>query len=394
MKQTNMDVRIKLPIFWSHFFQDARPFSGKLVSAKSFLSQLDIEAPLHSITQQQDIRHLYPLNSHFHFHSSGTVDACSQHNQDNVKSFDTHSSNRFHNLTPQIVDQYRDSFVDQLRCTHFIGMAGKESTLLMPSQQRRLKSENVQRIAGEIRNIQTGFGGYRFNAPQPHNLRPLMALFENKVHALLAEADESSIHYLASYAQYYFIMLHPFYERCGRTSEELMYLLFEQTGFGWRYISSKGNRSSKRAFKRTDLINQAAEGFNRRIASYFGLDSHTIKKTPDIYRAMTATYFPERYDEIYAKETPKPFYYKHPIPEVIEAYYFMMEALLLDEIAEFSLDNPYPHIKQLGLHLRDKGKRKYKGDIPKSQPAENLQSLLYKISDVPVEVQPLRTTAA
>ena len=123
MKQTNMDVRIKLPIFWSHFFQDTGPFSGQLVSAKAFLSQLDINAPQHSLTQQHEPHYLYPLDSQFHFHSTGTLDACSQHTQDNVKSFDTHSSNRFHSLIPQIVDQYRDSFTRSSR-----GSCGDYST--------------------------------------------------------------------------------------------------------------------------------------------------------------------------------------------------------------------------------------------------------------------------
>ena len=55
----------------------------------------------------------------------------------------------------------------------------------------------------------------------------------------------------------------------------------------------------------------------------------------------------------------KPYYYIHPIPEVLTAYYFLMEGLLLDELTHFSLEQPYSHILRLGNHLRDYGDTHY-----------------------------------
>ena len=217
----------------------------------------------------------------------------------------------------------------------------------------------MQRIAGEVRSIQAGFGDFRFNAPTPTTLPALLAVYTQKVESLLDEVDECSIHNLVSFAQYYFALLHPFYERCGRTSEELMYLLFERVGFGWRYISATGDRSSASAHERMTLINYYAEQFNRKIAYHFALDTTTIHKTPDIYRALTACYFPERYATVYAEEQLRPFYYSHPIAEIIHAYHFLMEGLLFDELRNFSLKNCYPHIASLGNHLRETGQKTY-----------------------------------
>ena len=138
-----------------------------------------------------------------------------------------------------------------------------------------------------------------------------------------------------------------------------MYLLFERAGISKRYISNTGNRSSSLARERMTIINQEAEAFNQKIALSFGLAQEKTYKTPDIYQALTATYFPKQFNSLYTDELARPFYYHHPIPGLLTAYHFMMEALLLDEIDNFTLDNPPAPVIRLGNHLRKKGKSEY-----------------------------------
>ncbi|HRJ52819.1 MAG TPA: Fic family protein [Candidatus Thiothrix moscowensis] len=369
-------VRQQLIGFWQTFFAEPAPFAGHLVSASCFFGKLLAGEDSSRLLTECDVRHLYPFHSNFPYQSTSGLKQANCYSPHEARQRDYFLSARFHGLRQQITLDYRGSFIDQLRCIHFLGMAGNESALLYPSQHRRLQDEGVECIAGELRQIQTGFGDYRFNAPTPANLRPLMMVYARKVEALLEQVDNDSVHYLVSFAQYYFALLHPFYERCGRTSEELMYLLFEQLGFGWRYISATGDRSSPLARERMEMINHCVEAFNRTITAHFALSTSDIHKTPDIYRALVAAYFSHQYARIYRTEGKRPFYYTHPIPEVITAYHFLMEALLLDEIAGFDLANPPPPIKQLGLHLRESCETCYQGDILPPNQLGNLQMVL------------------
>lgn len=375
------EVRQQLIGFWQTFFAEPAPFAGHLVSASCFFGKLLTGENTIRLLTECDVRHLHPLHSEFPYQSSAGLQQANRYSPDEAGQRDHFLSARFHGLRQQITCDYRGSFIDQLRCAHFLGMAGNESTLLYPSQHRRLQDEGVLCIAGELRHIQTGFGDYRFNAPTPTNLRPLMTVYARKVQTLLDQVDDDSVHYLVSFAQYYFALLHPFYERCGRTSEELMYLLFEQLGFGWRYISATGDRASPLARERMGMINHCVEAFNRKIAAYFAISPTDIHKTPDIYRALVAAYFSPQYARIYRTEGKRPFYYTHPIPEVITAYHFLMEALLLDEITGFDPANPYSHIRQLGLHLRDSCATDYQGEIIPASLMGNLQTVLGNIAN-------------
>ena len=350
--------------FWLIFLHKTHLYNGILVSANCFFSKLQqeenwTEQNFSEWINQCDVRANYPFISHFAYHSQQELQDENCYSHLLVKEHDQYLSDRFHALVPQIVDTYKQSFIDQLRCIHFMGMAGNEAVMLYPSQTRRLKHESVTRIAGEIRHIPTGFGEYRFNAPRPDTLQVLLMVYTQKIAALLDGINQDDIFNLVSFAQYYFALLHPFYERCGRTSEDLMYLLFEQAGLSKHYISYTGNRSSSLAQERMNLINQAAEHFNRKIALHFGLEPEGIYKTPDIYKALTAHYFPEQFEHIYAEELPRPFYYTHPLPNILPAYHFLMEALLFDEINDFDLANPPAHIVELGNHLREKGRKHY-----------------------------------
>ena len=362
MEQNTADDRLTIRDFWTHFFLDASPYTGVLVSANCFFSKLlgqFSEQTAVTWLQQCDVRSTYAFTSHFSYQSNDYITGENHYSHTSVTEQDHYLSDRFHVLVPQIVSQYSQSFIDQLRCIHFLGMAGNEAIMLYPSQTRRLMLERVTRIAGEIRDIPAGFGDFRFNAPRSGNLQVLLSAYTRKVSELLSSVDDSSICNLVSFAQYYFALLHPFYERCGRTSEDLMYLLFEQAGVNKRYISCSGNRNSSLAKERMDIINQTAEEFNRKIALQFGLEPDGISKTPDIYQALTKQYFPEQYQSIYAIEQVRPFYYTHPIESLLPAYYFLMEALLFDEIQQFTLTDPPPHIVRLGEHLSKKGQSQY-----------------------------------
>lgn len=372
----------QLMAFWQVFFADPGQFQGRLVSAMCFFRRVFAGDPIPQVLAECDVRQVYPLHSGFPFRSGHGLRLANQYSRDGVREHDQFLSARFHALAAQIADDYRGSFIDQLRCTHFLGMAGNEALLLYPSQQRRLQQEQVAGIAGEIRTIQTGFGDYRFNAPTPASLCPLLALYARQVETLLAQADGDNVHDLVSFAQYYFALLHPFYERCGRTSEELIYLLFQRLGFGWRYISASGDRSSALANERMQLLNCCVESFNRRIAACFALPDSSIRKTPDIYRALTAAYCADQYPAAYATEGERPFYYNHPVGGIMAAYHCLMEAMLLDEIMGFCLEQPYPHIRQLGQHLRVAGAAEYSGGaLPAVTFGNSLQAVLAGLSD-------------
>jgi hypothetical protein len=350
--------------FWINFFLNPSPYDGVLVSAKCFLGKAleaeDWREPdIAEWVRQCDVRETHTFASHFPYRSPQELTDENRYSNPLVEEHDQYLSDRFHVLIPQIVTEYKQSFIDQLRCIHFMGMAGNEAVMLYPSQTRRLMAERVTRIAGEIRDIPAGFGDSRFNAPRTGNLQVLLVAYTRKIAALLEAVDSDSICNLVSFAQYYFAILHPFYERCGRTSEDLMYLLFEQAGIDKRYISCTGNRASALAKERMGMINHAAEAFNQKIALHFGLDPEGIHKTPDIYKALTARYFPDEFGEVYANEPPWPFYYAHPISSILTAYHFLMESLLFDEICGFTLDNPPEPIIRLGNHLREKGKPHY-----------------------------------
>lgn len=363
MKRNVIEEEECIQWFWQVFFKNAESYNGVLVSASCFFEKMKEFSEgddLNAILNCCNIRELYPFNSEFSFHSINEATVPNHYSVNSVVEFDQYLSDRFHRLIPQIIDYYKNSFIDQLRCIHFLGMAGNEAVMLYPSQTKRLKNEKVKRIAGEIRNIPSGFGDFRFHAPSVHNLPVLLSAYTQRVESLLAEVNEYNIYYLVSFAQYYFAVLHPFYERCGRTSEDLMYLLFEKVGIGKRYISCTGNRSSPIAQARMELINESVESFNRRIAKAFGLETMGIYKTPDIYRALTATYFPEYFDKVYASPSARPFYYNHPIAGIISAYYFLMEAMLFDEMNEFDLNCPPEHIAYLGDHLREHGTTEYR----------------------------------
>lgn len=352
----------RLARFWRSFFEDYTSCQGHLVSAHCVLDRVREDEQFcltPEVLQACDVRGGHVLDSRFSYHSTGSIGA-NCYSPHSVMEADRFLSDRFHALVPQIVEQYQGAFIDQLRCIHFLGMAGNESIMLNPAQSVRLQSDAVARIAGEIRHIPTGFGDYRFNAPSPANLNALLAAYTRKVESLLAEVDDTSVYDFVSFAQYYFAVLHPFYERCGRTSEDLMYLLFEQVGIGKRYISCGGDRASSLAHERMNLINEAVEVFTRKIAWHFGLDPTGIRTTPDIYRALTAHYFPDQFEAVYAEETKRPFYYVHPLPQIVPAYYFLMEALLFDELQDFRLDAPPPDIARLGRHLYEKGRKDYR----------------------------------
>lgn len=373
----------KIHWFWREFFKNADDYQGVLVSANCVfekLHELSGGDALNSILQCCNIRELYPFISDFSFHSANEAVTANHYSVNKVAEFDQYLSDRFHRLIPQIVAHYKNSFIDQLRCIHFLGMAGNEAVMLYPSQTKRLKTEKVQRIAGEIRNIPSGFGDFRFHAPSVHNLPVLLSVYTKQVENLLAHVNEYNIYHLVSFAQYYFAVLHPFYERCGRTSEDLMYLLFEQAGIGKRYISCTGNRSSPVAYERMELINDAVEAFNRRIAIGFGLDTTGISKTPDIYRFLTLQYFPEYFETVYTSMTARPFYYNHPIAALITAYHFLMEAMLLDEMIMFDINDPPQHIVRLGEHLRECGAKEYHYHSEPSQTSLNLKDILSGLS--------------
>lgn len=347
---------------WLDVMENALPVCELVVSARSFLEEaLMQDRPLNGLVNQHNIWKRDALETCF----KGVLpeDTNSSTDDMDADALEARLNDDFHRSIPKIIRDH-PKFIDQLKYLHFSAMNGNEAIMLGHGQKKRLEREKIKSIAGEIRTIQTGFSHHKFNSPRPEHLEFLLAVFTEKVEGLIDEVDEDTIYDFVSFAQYYFLMLHPVYERCGRISEELMYLLFEQTGEKPRYISNSGDRESTLTQERTLLLDDVVFDFNRRVASYLDLDTSDVKKTPDIYREITRKYFPEQFEEIYGENGYKPkgytdLYYTHPIPKVIEIYYLVMEALLFDDMNDFDPKNPQDHIKVLGDHLREKGFTEY-----------------------------------
>lgn len=261
------------------------------------------------------------------------------------------------NSTP-IIEKY-PSFIHQLQILHYIGMHEHENIMLSQAQKNRLFKEKVKKIAGEIRNIQIGFGEYRFNGPSPLKLNFLLKEYETKISEMIKNKKEYSFYDIVSFAQYYFALLHPFYERCGRTSEDLIYLLYEQANFKKRkYISHTSKRNSPLSYERMKLINNDAEKLNKVIGKFMKINTKNITKTPHIYKEIVKKYFNEEYYKYYEIGRKRPYYYTHPIKRIIEVYDFIMTSILHYEITSF---NPKENkiIKNLSNHLKNKGFNTY-----------------------------------
>ncbi|MDP2749592.1 MAG: Fic family protein [Nanoarchaeota archaeon] len=355
---------------WLSIINEVFPLNVTVVSARSFFSEIldpnqNKLGSLAELVKKHNVWHENSLVTHFEGNSNGDALRENNYSPVGVIALGKQLTDRFHMSIPRIIKN-NPMFIDKLRCIHFSNMRGNEDLILYPSQTKRLQEENVSSIAGEIRTIQTGFGEFRFNAPSVDHLEFLLSTYTKKVESLISEVNRDTIYEFVSFAQYYFTALHPFYERCGRTSEELIYVLFEQTDKSQTlYISKTGWRESPLATERMDLINKMIEGFNRKIAAYLGIDTDgadEIVKTPDIYKGLTKKYFSDKFEGIYCVKQDKqdrPFYYTHPIPEVLQMYYFAMESLLFDEMNFFDLKSPLEHITALGTHLKTKGHTEY-----------------------------------
>jgi len=347
-------------IFWKNFITSLFPVNKIVVSAKSFFPEVkDKKRNLNELVESHNVWTGDEVASIFGEDLEQKILDTNNYDPSVVVERDKQLNDNFHNSVPKIVHE-NPRFIDQIRFAHFQSMAGNEDIMLYPSQTQRLVREGVESIAGKIRTIQVGFGDFRFNAPRVNHLHFLLLTYANKVESLIKEVTTETVYELVSFAQYYFTLLHPFYERCGRTSEELMYLLFYQTHRkSTLYISNTGWRESPLCKERQRIINSAVENFNKRIAVCLGIDEGDIRKTPDIYRAITKKYFPNRFEEIYGEKRDRPFYYTHPILEVLEMYYFAMESLLYDEIVGFDLNCPPSSVLELKTHLKEKGSKEY-----------------------------------
>ena len=345
--------------FWESVIESL-PLEKILISSKKPLPTGASHENTEALLSELNVWERTDLETDFHPDNSPNTLGRNNYSREKLLKVDARLSDDFQKRMPSIIEAF-PRFIDQIRFTHYINMIGKEDIMLQPAQTRRLKKEGVEAIAGEIRKIQTGFGHYRFNSPRPEHLEFLLGKYIDRIEEMKPHVTEDNVHDYVSYAQYYFAALHPFYERCGRTSEELMYLLFQQTvPEETTFVSDNGRRDSPERNERMVLINDLVGEFNAHIAKQFGITpSHYIRKTPEIYQGITAKYFPERLKEVYSVKRDKPLYYKHPVEEVLGMYYLAMESLLHDEIVSFDLDKPSRHIRFLGHQLRLEGKKEY-----------------------------------
>jgi len=365
-----MDTQNKLSTLWTRILQEEPPLTSVVVSAKTFFQDAVTQTtvPTKELIQKHNVWKDVSFESVIRPIEESEITDENNYSHKEVVALDKKLTDRFHQSISNIIYTY-PKFIDQLRYIHFSNMNGNEDVLLYPSQTKRLVHEGVESIAGQIRTIQTGFGDYRFNGPSVPHLKFLLSQYTEKIEALLPKVPRERMYEFVSFAQYYFALIHPFYERCGRTSEELMYVLFAKHYPDMtRYISKTGWRESPLANERMLLINTCAENFNKRIASTLGLDPEEIIKTPDIYRAMSKYYFPKEADEIYIEGfVNPPFYYNHPLKKVLESYYFTMESMLFDEIKNYTPSTPPPHIVAMGEHLEFKGHKHYTFQKEKSE---------------------------
>ncbi|MBI2018178.1 Fic family protein [Candidatus Daviesbacteria bacterium] len=181
-------------------------------------------------------------------------------------------------IRDRLLDRYRRHGVDiltQVRLIHRAHMRGNEHYLLYSDQANRALEGvlcTTDRLAGVMRspqrlalNIHLNGGLVQCASYQrtPEFMQKIATQAERMFpqQGVNPQVDEENIYYYGSAFQYVIVLIHPFYEANGRTSEDSMYILWRRRpdlAHTLRYISHDGLRASENVVHRMRIINNGA----------------------------------------------------------------------------------------------------------------------------------------
>lgn len=173
-------------------------------------------------------------------------------------------------------------FLTQVRLIHRAHMKGNEHLILQSNQAKRLLRNDIydlDRLGGKIRNknsmpIDVSMGNGSTLCVSYEETPDLITKLAQKAEILfpLEERNDTvnhdTIYHFVSAVQLYMALIHPFYEGNGRTSEDLMYILWKRRPDlinTVRYISSDGIREEKHVDERMEIIDTTAKTIQRNI---------------------------------------------------------------------------------------------------------------------------------
>lgn len=192
----------------------------------------------------------------------------------------------------ELIDRYATQKYDilkQVKKIHRAHMHGNEHVLLYPQQAARILAMEQQgrrpvtRIGGVIRNnlqldTNIGLAGMRVLCVSYEHTNFIMNILAQKAEALFPkdkpnpEVNEENVHFYLSAFQFLLALTHPFFEGNGRTSEDLMYILWKRRPdlkHTVRFVSPDGRRTGTSVDERGKYINTGASILLNRIATRF-----------------------------------------------------------------------------------------------------------------------------
>lgn len=181
-------------------------------------------------------------------------------------------------IRDRLLDRYHRHGIDiltQVRLVHRAHMRGNEHYLLYPDQAKMVIEGvlyTTDRLAGVMRSPQRlslniCLGGGLVQCASYQNTSEYMQEIATQAERMFPQqevnpqVDKNSIYYYASAFQYVIVLIHPFYEANGRTSEDSMYILWRRRpdlAHTLRYISHDGSRDGENVAHRMRIINQGA----------------------------------------------------------------------------------------------------------------------------------------
>ncbi len=188
----------------------------------------------------------------------------------------------------------------QIRLIHRAHMRGNEEVIISRDQVDGLLRHRPQlnRIAGIIRSdgmLNIAIYGMGVLCASYQNTPTLLTALARKGEELFPQdtgnpiVNEDTIYYFASAFQLHLAMIHPFYDANGRTSEDVMYALWQRRpdlGHTKRYISSDGSREGDLVDKRMDIINNEASLLVKKIGLKLGVSEAGAESLTDYNRLL------------------------------------------------------------------------------------------------------------
>ncbi|HVZ66699.1 MAG TPA: hypothetical protein VG917_00385 [Patescibacteria group bacterium] len=197
----------------------------------------------------------------------------------------------------ELLDKYDEhglSIYTQMRLIHRAHMKGREHVILTRGQARRLvrDAKHVDRLAGKVRsaddlNLDIGLAGGLVECVSKEKTPELLQKLAAKAEELFPKGsinqkvNEENIYLYLSAFQTIYALIHPFYEANGRTSEDLMLVLWKRRpdlAHTIRYVSGNGEREDEDVYKRMEIIDASAVTTMNRVGEKMGLSFEQVAK--------------------------------------------------------------------------------------------------------------------